>query len=68
MNGKNVNIQRLEPGDRLQLGRAQFWSTGGLKRAADEPSPGTSSRTLALAIGVAAAGRRDPLVGAGVSH
>lgn len=52
VNGKDVNTQRLEPGDQLQLGRALL-EYRRPEPAADEPGPGTSSRTLVLAIGVA---------------
>ena len=52
VNGKDVSIQRLEPGDQLQLGRALLEYR--LPEPATEgPGPGTSNRTLALAIVIA---------------
>lgn len=52
VNGKDISIQRLEPGDQLQLGRAVL-EYRLPETAADQTGPGTSNRTLALAIGVA---------------
>lgn len=52
VNGQDVNIQRLEPGDQVQLGRAVL-EYRHPDPVVDEPARGTSNRTLALAIGVA---------------
>jgi len=53
VNGQDVSIQRLAPGDRLQLGRAVLEYRTPETLVAGRASPGTSNRTLALAIGVA---------------
>jgi pSer/pThr/pTyr-binding forkhead associated (FHA) protein len=52
VNGKDVSIQRLEPGDQLQLGRALL-EYRRPELTTDGPGPGTSNRTLALAIAIA---------------
>jgi pSer/pThr/pTyr-binding forkhead associated (FHA) protein len=52
VNGKGVSIQRLEPGDHLQLGRAVL-EYRQPELITDSPGPGTSNRTLALAIVIA---------------
>lgn len=52
INGDDVHVRRLEPGDRLQLGRAVLlFETP--DPSAGTPAPGTSGRTLVLAIAVA---------------
>jgi pSer/pThr/pTyr-binding forkhead associated (FHA) protein len=52
VNGADVHIQRLEPGDQVQLGRAllEFQAPA---RTTEAPVRGTSGRTLGLAVIVA---------------
>jgi pSer/pThr/pTyr-binding forkhead associated (FHA) protein len=53
VNGQDVSIQRLAPGDRLQLGRAVLEYRTPETFVAERASSGTSNRTLALAFAVA---------------
>jgi pSer/pThr/pTyr-binding forkhead associated (FHA) protein len=53
VNGQDVSIQRLAPGDRLQLGRAVLEYRSPETSVAERASSGTSNRTIGLAIGIA---------------